>query len=269
MRFSTTTALMELELKKIEVIRVPINELAEYQKQMSRASWKPCPGRKLGFSVVHGNALLGLIALTSPVLRMKVRDDFLFPCAPPDFDYGQALRSYMDMSVCVAAQPIGWYWNVGKLLAMIATTLKPEVEAAYPSDEFRGIVTTGFWGKSSQYNRIYKSLGYTEGHGHEHISEADYRDMVRVLKACHALPSCNWSAGSNPKMRRIAAYKKLTGDRVTTLVHGHRRGVYYHPTVSSEYIQHWYEQWGLPRYERTKSIQPPYQNGVQTVEIAA
>jgi hypothetical protein len=264
-QFHTSTAKRVINPNKIEVFQVPINVLAKYQKQMSRAPWKPCPARKLGFLVTHEDVLLGIIALTSPVIRLTARDNFLFPCAPFSFDYGRALRSYMDLSVCVAAQPIGWHWNIGKLLAMIAPTLKTEVESVYPSDEFKGVITTGFWGKSSQYNRIYKFLGYTEGHGHEHISEADYRDMVRVLKACHTLPSCKWDAGSNPKMRRIAAYKKLTGDRFTTLFHGHRRGVYYSSTVSVPPIQTWYERWGLPRYERTKNIRAPYQNGTENI----
>jgi hypothetical protein len=177
------------------------------------------------------SALLGIIALASPVVRLKVRDDFLFPNAPADFNYGHALRSYMDMSVCVGAQPIAWHWRIGKLLALIATTLGPSVEQAYPEDEFKGVITTALWGKSAQYNGIYKFLGYTAGHGHGHIDDTDYQSMVRILKACHALPGCKFSDGSNAKMRRIAAYRKLTGDKTATLFHGHRRGGYYHGAV--------------------------------------
>jgi hypothetical protein len=229
-----TTPLQVLDPAKIRILQVPMNTMARYQRQMSKAVWKPAPGRKLGFFVIHDDALLGLIALASPVIRLKVRDDFLFPNAPYDFDYGRALRSYMDMSVCVAAQPIGWHWRLGKLLAMLATTLGPEIEQAYPDDEFKGIVTTGLYGHAAQYNRIYKFLGYTEGFGHEHISDADYASMVQVLTACHALPGCKFEDGSNAKMRRIAAYRKLTGDKTTTLHHGHRRGVYYHDAVTEK-----------------------------------
>jgi hypothetical protein len=125
---------------------------------MSKAIWRPAPGRKLGFLVVQDDALLSLIFLASPVIRLKVRDERLFPDAGKDFNYGLAMRSYMDMSVCVASQPIAWHWNLGKLMALIAPTLGDFVNARYPDDLFRGVTTTSLWGNSSQYNRIYKHL---------------------------------------------------------------------------------------------------------------
>jgi hypothetical protein len=269
-----TTPLQVLDPAKIRVLQVPMNTMARYQKEMSKAVWKPAPGRKLGFLVVHDmDTLLGIIALSSPVIRLKVRDDYLFPNAPENFNYGRALRSFMDMSVCVGAQPLAWYWHVGKLLALIATTLGPEVERAYPDDEFKGIVTTGLHGRAAQYEKVYKLLGYTEGFGHEHIDDTDYASMVQVLKALHALPSCKFEDGSNAKMRRIAAYRKLTGDKTTTLRHGHKRGVYYcsavPPEQRSAIIQNWYERWGWPRYQKKKNEQPPYQDGLADRSEAA
>jgi hypothetical protein len=245
-----------------------MNLMVGYQAQMSKAVWKPSSGRGLGFLVAHDGALLGLIALTSPVIRLTVRDNFLFPGAPDGFNYGWALRGYTDLSVCVAAQPIGWHWNIGKLLAMIAPTLGDYVKARYPKDEFKGVTTTSLYGgqKATQYTRIYKYLGETKGYGHEHVDDKEYELMVRVLKACHALPGCKFEDGSNAKMRRIAAFRKLTGDRTTTLHHGHLRGVYYHSAVPpgqrAAVIQKWYSRWGFPRYERTKNSQPPYQSGL-------
>jgi len=54
---------------------------------------------------------------------------------------------------------------------------------------------------------------------------------------------------------------------------GHKRGVYCHPAVPPEQretvIQNWYDRRGLPRYERTKNLQPPYQNGRDDLERAA
>jgi hypothetical protein len=221
----------------------------------------------LGFLIVQDDALLGLIFLASPVIRVAVRDKFLFPGADKDFNYGLALRSYMDMSVCVASQPIGWHWNLGKLAALIAPTLGNFVNARYPDDLFKGVITTSLWGRSSQYNRIYKFLSYTRGHGHAHINDEIYHKMLDYLRARDIpIPSCNFSNGSNPRMRRIAAYRKASGDTVT-LQHGHVRGVYYHPAVPPDQrpavIQNWYERWGLPRYERTKNEVPPYQSGLE------
>ena len=237
---------------------------------MSKAVWRPAPGRKLGFLVVQDDSLLGLIFLASPVIRLGVRDSYLFPDAGPNFDYGRAMREYMDLSVCVAAQPVGWHWNLGKLMALIAPTLGDYVTERYPCDDFKGVTTTSLWGRGSQYNRIYKYLGLTKGFGHEHVTDAEYKRMVEYLESRTIfggkLPSCSFGAGSNPRMRRIAEYRRVTCDPTVTLEHGNRRGVYYHPAIPPQQwgsvLLRWYENWGLPRYARTKDLQPPYQSGL-------
>ena len=334
--FSVTTPLMEIHPDRIKVLSCSSTLMTHYQKQMSKAIWRPAPGRKLGFLVVQDDSLLGLIFLASPVIRLTARDEYLFPHAGKGFNYGLATRDYMDMSVCVAAQPVAWHWNLGKLMALIAPTLGDYVNTRYDKDVFRGVTTTSLWGKSVQYNRIYKYLGLTKGHGHEHIDDATYAEMLEYLRehcphcnphrekshdrewyrnffiplkprrikkvgvaaeetnpntwcavpgrkfgmganarmrviqayiAACAVPGCEFSEGSNPRMRRIAAFMKASGDRAVTLHHGKVRGVYYHPAVPPDQrqavIQQWYERWGLPRYERTKNLTPPYQNGLE------
>lgn len=283
-----TTPLTIIRPEAIQVLPISSGLMKIYQNQMSRAIWRPAPGRKLGFVVTQDEALLGLIFLASPVIRLKVRDAFLFSDAST-FN----LREYMDLSVCVAAQPIGWHWNLGKLMALIAPTLGDYVETRYPNDEFKGVTTTSLYGRGTQYNRIYKFLGFTKGHGHEHITDVEYRRMVRYLrKHCpHCTPRCenptpiqpsrdsdrpveDWCAVpgtrfsdlSNARMLRIAAYRQVTGDKTVHLTHGKLRGVYYHPAVPPDQrptvIQEWYERWGRPRYERMKDQVPPYQSGL-------
>jgi hypothetical protein len=145
---------------------------------------------------MQDESILGLIFLASPVIRLSARDEYLFPesyrrqhlDAKGKFNYGLATRNYMDMSVCVGAQPIGWHWNLGKLMALIAPTLTDYVEARYP-DKFLGVTTTSLWGKSVQYNRIYKYLGLTKGHGHEHIDDKTYQGMLDYLR--DHCPHCN------------------------------------------------------------------------------
>ena len=352
--YSITTPLIVIRPEAIRVLTVSSGVMAHYQKQMSKAVWRPAPGRKLGFIVVQGDALLGLIFLASPVIRLSARDEYLFPeeyrnahlNEKGKFNYGTATREYMDMSVCVASQPVGWHWNLGKLMSLIAPTLGNYIEARYPEDKFKGVTTTSLYGRGTQYNRIYKFLGLTKGHGHEHIKDDEYEKMVEFLrehcshcnprrdeehnrdwwqnwliplqprrrrlkneeakelppedwcavpgmifgdganarmrriaayrdviekmaayeKAC-AVPGNNFSDGSNSRMRRISAYSQATGDKAITLTHGHLRGVYYHPAVPPEQrmavIQEWYKRWGLPRYERLKDQQPPYQTGLE------
>ena len=259
--YAVTTPLMPLAPDGITVQSVNHVVMAHYQKQMSKAVWRPAPGRKMGFLVTYGASLLGLIFLASPVIRMADRDAFL------NITSGHDLRSYMDMSVCVGAQPIAWFWNIGKLLALIAPTLGDYVESRYPDDVFKGVTTTSLWGISSQYNRVYKHLGYTKGHGHEHISDDEYHRMLDWMEEHDVpIPGSRFGDGSNPRMRRIAAYRKASGDTTITLFHGQKRGIYYHaavdPATRPDMIQHWYERWGLPRYERKRDETPPYQNGL-------
>jgi hypothetical protein len=190
--YKITTPLFEIDPTKIEVIQVSAGVMTHYQKQMSRAVWRPAFGRKLGFLVVHEEHLLGLIFLASPVLALSVRDTYLFKGVTKE-EKKAAIQGYMDMSVCVAAQPIGWHWNLGKLMAMIAYTLGDFVEARY-KQKLRGITTTSINGgnKATQYSRIYKHLGETKGTGHENVDGEVGKKMVAFLrKHCpHCNPGC-------------------------------------------------------------------------------
>lgn len=259
--------LFEINPAKIWVEQVDSAKLAFYQKQMSKAVWRPAPGRKLGFLVKHGETLIGLIFLASPVINLTERDKRLNMPKDPK-EKGKALRSVMDISVCVSAQPIGWHYNLGKLCAMLAPTLGDFFKTRY-NEELEHLVTTSLWGRGTQYNRVFEFLGYTKGHGHEHISDEKYHGMMQWLRDNgHEVPSCKFGAGSNPRMRRISAYRKASGDKTVTLVHGNKRGIYYHKAVPhcdrQAVIDAWHKRWGQPRYLRTKDVQPPYTNGLAT-----
>jgi hypothetical protein len=262
---------IEINPQLIQVRQVKASVIQTLQPQMSKAIWRPAPGRKLGFLIEHEQHLLGIAFLSSPVINMKERDNKLNLPKDPS-DKGKELRHYADLSVCVPAQPFGWHWNGGKLVALIATTLGDAWQERY-SDELKGIITTSLWGKGSQYNRIYQFLGYTQGFGHEHISDERYKQMLTWLETNgFDIPSSRFGAGSNPRMRRIQAYKKASGDKTITLKHGNKRGIYYHPATPSnqrqQIIQFWYERWGINRYERTRNQTPPYVDGLTTKDPA-
>jgi len=331
--YPITTSLMSLDPKQIRIVPVSAGVIKHYQPQMSKAIWRPAFGRKLGFLVVHGESLLGLLFLATPVIRLTARDAYLFPGADKNFNYGFATKSFMDMSVCVAAQPLAWHWNLGKLMAMLAPTLGDYVETRYPENTFKGVTTTSYYGQGkngTQYTRVYKFLGYSEGSGHENVDDPMYNKMLEFLRQhcpnctprCKSplkltptrtqkcgkcslctiggtsdiqcdnapmdewctVPGCRWRKGlgdgANPRMRRIAAFfkaldylkianaKDAIGVDITkekSRHHGHKRAVWYHPAIPSEQraavIEAWYKRWGLPRYEKTKNMTPPYQNG--------
>lgn len=265
-----TTPCLNILPENIFVEQVKSSEIQQLQPLMSKAIWRPAPGRKLGFLVKHNDNLLGLIFLASPVINMSDRDNAL--CLSKNAsERGKELRNYADLSVCVSAQPFGWHWNGGKLMALIATTLGDYWQERY-SDELKGIVTTSLYGKSVQYNRVYKLLGYTKGFGHEHISDEEYHNMLEWMKKNNIdIPSSSFGAGSNPRMRRIAAYRKASGDKNIILKHGKKRGIYYHEGINStkreEIIKFWYTRWGYPRYQKTKNLEPPYKNGLEGRKI--
>lgn len=266
---TSNISIHELDPKCIRVEQFTSGELQKIQPQISKAVWRPAPGRKLGFMVFHKNDLLGAAFLASPVINLGARDEALG--LPKDSsEKGKELRHYADLSVCVATQPFGWHWNGGKLIALLATTFGDYWYERY-GDELKGIITTSLWGKGSQYNRIYKFLGYTKGFGHEHISEDRYQEMMTWLRDNDIdVPSSRFGAGSNPRMRRIMAYKRASGEKALTLVHGNKRGIYYHPAESPEnrqqVIDFWYERWGKPRFDRTKDLDAPYSSGLEIKE---
>lgn len=252
---------------EVRVEPTTIGSLVTAQAEMSRAVWRPAPGRKMAFLVWAGADVIGLLFLASPVINLGPRDAYLdLPTDPTK--RGEALRQYADMSVCVSAQPIGWHWNLGKLCALLAPTLGDYFEARY-GQPLLGITTTSLYGRGSQYNRVYKFLGYTKGYGHEHISDDEYRRMMGWLRLHNReVPSSRFGEGSNPRMRRIMEYRRQSGDAAVTVHHGNLRGIYYHaatpPAERPAVVEAWYSRWGRPRYERTKETHPPYGSGIDT-----
>ena len=261
-----TQDVLEIDPNQITISKIPVSDLYDILKHTSKATTRPAPGRKFGYAVWHDEALIGVMGISSPVINLGVRDDYLnFPKDPSE--KGTVLRNYVDLSTCVGLQPISWYWNIGKLIAMLATsrTVSEQYRNHY-GDELKGIVTTSINGKGVQYNRVYKFLGYTKGYGHEHISDKQYHEMLDWMRNNNVeIPSSRFGAGSNPRMRRIAAYNKAKGIK-SSMNHGKKRGVYYSPCTNEpieKIVKKWYDRWGKPRYERVKENKPPYKNGLE------
>jgi len=120
--YNTSHSLTEINPSNIWVEQVSVNVMQYMQPKCSKAVWRPAPGRKLAFLLRHENKVIGLIFLASPIINLSVRDEFLGLSKNPSIR-GKQLREYYDMSVCVGIQPLAWYWNIGKLCALIAPTL--------------------------------------------------------------------------------------------------------------------------------------------------
>ncbi|MEM3265144.1 MAG: DUF4338 domain-containing protein [Candidatus Micrarchaeaceae archaeon] len=259
-----------IDYKDIWIKQTDIGTFRVYQKNMSKAIWNPNAGRQLAFFVMLKERVIGLIFLGSDVLNLDARDKFL-GLSKDKIIRGQQLKDYFNLGVCVGAQPLSWYWNIGKLCALLACTLGDYIHKRYPEVNFKGITTTSLWGESIQYDRIFKFIGYTKGYGTEHISDKKYKEIVKWLKVNH-IPKPK--ARTSIKMMLIQQYIRYHGpdEDVYTTIHGHRRGVYYHPAIPpeqrEEVIKYWYYRWGLPRYERLKDKEPPYRNGLEGGKIA-
>ncbi len=257
-----THPLVEIHPERITVERIPQAEMVGLQGAASKAVWRPAPGRKNSYAVRHDGDTIGLLFLASPVINLGARDEFLGLARERK---GYALRRVADLSVCVGLQPLAWHWNVGKLVALLATSseIAGDWERRY-GDPLEWVTTTSLYGKGAQYNRVYRFLGYTKGFGHQHVSEWEYQAMLAWMRDNDVpIPSSAFGAGSNPRMRRIAAYQRASGEKVS-LNHGHKRGVYIHKAndgTVAEIAQAWHDRWGRPRYERTRDLTPPYTDG--------
>lgn len=254
---------IEIDPALITLDRIPQSLLVAYQSKASKAVWRPAPGRKNSYAVHHDGQVIGLLFLASPVINLGVRDQFL---GMPKEGRGYVLRTVADLSVCVGFQPLAWHWNIGKLIALLATSdeIADDHTDRY-GDQLDWITTTSLYGRGAQYNRIYRFLGYTKGYGHAHVTEDEYQDMLLWMRENKVpVPSAAFGAGSNPRMRRIAAYQRANGRKVN-LKHGEKRGVYISPArqgTVADITGRWFERWGRPRYERTLDREPPYTNGL-------
>jgi hypothetical protein len=72
----------------------------------------------------------------------------------------------MNLSTCVGLQPFAFNYNGGKLLVKLAFS-KEVMDKFYEkyNEQLLGIITTGLYGKSIQYDRLkeLKFIGYTSG----------------------------------------------------------------------------------------------------------
>ena len=137
-------------------------------------------GRNLKFFVrdVETKKYLGIVTLGSDIYSNSKRDTYIgwTPEA-----HSEHLNYVVNLWGCVSLQPIGFNYNVGKLLASLCFTR--EVLEKY-TEKYKqtpaAIVTYGAFGVSAQYERLpyLKRIGETKGYNSNAISDELY------VKAC-------------------------------------------------------------------------------------
>jgi hypothetical protein len=203
-------------------------------------------GRRLRFLVwdQSNKKLIGLIALGDPVFNMKVRDEAIGWSVR---DREERLVNVLDAYVLGAVPPYSHLLG-GKLVASLLRTKEVRRAFARKYGASKGIIskrkkhpslaivsTTSALGRSSVYNRVslngsalLKSVGYTSGWGHFHISPELFELVRKFLSARDDEYADNNRFGDGPnwKLRAIRKAFFLLGIEESLLRHRISREVF-------------------------------------------
>ncbi len=216
-------------------------------------------GRRLRYLVWdnHNQKLIGLIAIGDPVFNLAVRDNLIGWDAR---DRSARLVNVMDAYVLGAVPPYSRLL-AGKMVACLVRTREVFDDFHRAYGDSRGIIsgekknarliavtTSSSMGRSSVYNRLklngveyYKSIGYTRGWGHFHISDrlfSELRSYLREIDHPYA-DHHRLGAGPNWRLRTTRAALKELGFSDNVLCHGIRREVFisFLATEGVEYLR--------------------------------
>lgn len=206
--------------------------------------------RFLVFDKANGK-LIGLFGLGDPVYNLGVRDEWI------GWDVkGKNARLYhvMDAFVLGAVPPYS-FLLCGKLVAMLVASNEVREFFAKRYSVQRSIIcgvirppylvlitTTSALGKSSLYNRIsfngnklYHSVGYTEGWGHSHLPNGTFKLMKEYLRAREdpIVDQYRYGGGPNWRFRVIKKCLMHLGLSPNLLYHGLKREVFVIPLAQN------------------------------------
>ena len=243
-------------------------------------------GRQMRFIIwdKYHNVPIGLIGLQSPILKWKVRDEYLgISTELRDYWINQSMNAQR-----IGALPPYNYILGGKLVALLMTTdvVRKKFQEKYENQRtilknrklparLLFITTTGAYGKSSVYNRlkfkgeeVVKFIGYTHGSGTFHIPNVLYEDLVKYLKKKGYNIRRGFGSGPSRKLRLIDQALRSLGF-MNGATHGIKRAVYLFPLVknlkeviqknsrprwihrsASEVTDFWKNRWAIPRAKR-------------------
>jgi hypothetical protein len=198
-----------------------------------------------------GAPVMGVMALSSPVLICKPRDAWIGWQYPADVALKRRyLLSCMDLSVSMAVPPYN-HLTAGKMicLAMLSNEVRADYREKFehaetPTGMREGrlalITTTSLYGSSVQYNRIrvdgrtaYQLVGYTAGFGNSHITERAFAEMETYLVDHGAAVPKGWGTGRSYRLRVLTAYARRHDGAEQFSPHEHQRSVYVAPLANN------------------------------------
>ena len=139
------------------------------------------PGKSICYFVKINNKIIGLVRISSGQRDIKKRDTFIG--WNKDFRYNNC-NYIFNISTCVAVQPLGFNFNIGKLLAMsvFSKEVQEKIKENYNHYAIE-FYTFSIYGRSVQYERLkeLKYIGLTKGHSFI-IPDVLYEKMKRYVK---------------------------------------------------------------------------------------
>lgn len=222
---------------------------------------------------------LGIISLSSDIKNLKMRDDYIGWTSDNKFK-DKMLNRIMNLSTCVSLQPFGFNFNGGKLLVKLA--FSKEIMDKYfdkYNEELLGIITTGLYGKSIQYDRLkeIKFIGMTSGN-------SVYKISPEITKLCreYLLSAHNKITNKTSKLYVLSdAIQRLKLPRELFMT-DNPKGIYFGFTyenskvilcgkkkklknpinkTTNEMFNEWYNRWAIQRYTNLKNT-----NRIQELE---
>ncbi len=203
-------------------------------------------GRRIRYLVwdQHNEKLIGLIAIGDPVFNLSVRDNLI---GWDSKARGARLVNLMDAYVLGAVAPYNALLG-GKLVACMVRSRDVYNDFLKTYGDTTGVIsgkkkkarllavmTSSSLGRSSVYNRLklnktayFKSIGYTSGWGHFHISDtifSDLRGFLREIEHPYADLNC-YGQGPNWRLRTTRAALNALGFKEDLLKHGIQREVF-------------------------------------------
>jgi hypothetical protein len=229
---------------------------------------------------INTSKYLGIISLSSDIRDLECRDKYIGWNNKDKFENGK-LNQVLNISTCVGLQPFAFNFNGGKLLTKLAFS-KEVLNRFYEKyhQPLLGLVTTGLYGKSVQYDRLkeLKFIGYTSGN-------SVYKITPEITEMCrnYMMINHNKNYTNKQKLYIISDTLQKLGLPREEFMTDNPKGVYFgfiydnskeilcskdsniiskKINDSSEIFNEWFERWAKQRsYHLSK------QNKLQNIKI--
>lgn len=269
------------------------SDVFRYCRLTSSVPYTDYVGRRVRVIVRDGGIaskpVIGVVAVGSPVFSLKPRDRWIgWNRRGERVRSAERLENVMDVYAMIAMPPYNLLLG-GKLLCYLVASneFRTLVEERYlessggRESRIALFTTTGFFGKSSVYNRVrylgqelFQYVGESKGFGTIHLSRRTVAIMKHYSETFSAKSYNNGlSRGGNHIMHHLEnCCRRLRVNPRTVLCHGNPRSVYVIPTAGNAQsylrgetdaldlfdrplgtmVEYWWQRWGSMRLSNAR-----------------